>query len=109
MKACIRTCTKTDACLCASRRYKTIYICGSFGLGGSREKDLETLRRCYAHLEDGGALLLDIQAEYMSAAAWNLWLPEQRQALPQPWPEKGGGRIASDAETAFRSISDRQC
>jgi SAM-dependent methyltransferase len=83
------------------RRYKTIYICGSFGLGGSRENDLETLRRCYAHLEDGGALLLDIQAEYTSAAAWNLWLPEQRQVLPQPWPEKGDGRIAADGSEHF--------
>jgi 2-polyprenyl-3-methyl-5-hydroxy-6-metoxy-1,4-benzoquinol methylase len=32
------------------RKYKTIYICDSFGLAGSRQKDLETLQRCYAHL-----------------------------------------------------------
>ena len=83
------------------RTYKTIYICGSFDLAGSREKDLETLRRCYAHLEDGGALLLNIQAEYTSSEAWNLWLPEQRHALPQSWPEKGGGRIASDGSEHF--------
>jgi SAM-dependent methyltransferase len=83
------------------RTYKTIYICGSFGLAGGHEKDLETLRRCYAHLEDGGALLLNIQAEYTSAESWNLWLHEQRQTLPQPWPEKGAGRIASDGSEHF--------
>jgi SAM-dependent methyltransferase len=83
------------------RRYKTIYICGSFGLSGSRESDLETLRRCYMHLENGGALLLNIQAEYTSQQAWDLWLPENRKTLPEPWPEKGEGRIASDGSEHF--------
>ena len=83
------------------RRYKTIYICGSFGLSGSRAADLETLRRCYIHLEDGGALLLNIQAEYTSPEAWDLWLGENRKALPEPWPEKGEGRIASDGSEHF--------
>ena len=78
------------------RRYKTIYICGSFGLAGSRENDLETLRRCYAHLTDNGALLLNIQAEYASAEMWNLWLREGRQALPQPWPAESPRRPAAD-------------
>lgn len=83
------------------RTYNTIYICGSFGLAGSREKDLDTLRRCYAHLEEGGALLLNIQAEYTSAESWNLWLPEHRQGMPQPWPEKGDGRVAADGSEHF--------
>jgi SAM-dependent methyltransferase len=78
------------------RRYKMIYICDSFGLAGSRENDLETLRRCYAHLEDKGALALNIQAEYASPESWNLWLREYRQALPQPWPQDGHPRIAAD-------------
>jgi SAM-dependent methyltransferase len=83
------------------RKYKTIYICGSFGLAGSREKDLATLRQCYSHLEDGGALLLNIQADYTSAESWNLWLPEHRRTLPQPWPEKGEGQVASDGSKHF--------
>ncbi|MEW5989041.1 MAG: class I SAM-dependent methyltransferase [Chloroflexota bacterium] len=83
------------------RTYKTIYICGSFGLAGSRENDLESLRRCYRHLDDGGALLLNIQAEYTSPEAWSLWLRENRLALPQPWPEKSGGRIAADGSEHF--------
>jgi SAM-dependent methyltransferase len=90
------------------RRYKTIYICGSFGLAGSRESDLETLRRCYAHLEDSGALLVNIQAEYASPESWNLWLPENRRALPQPWPEEGRPRVAADGSEhvgRFRTIS----
>lgn len=83
------------------RQYKTIYICDSFGLGGSQEKDLECLKRCYDHLEDGGALLLNIEAKYTSPEAWKLWLKETRDALPQPWPEKGEGRLAADGSEHF--------
>ena len=37
-----------------------------FDLAGSRDNGLATLQRCYEHLHDGGALLLNIQAEYAS-------------------------------------------
>ena len=57
------------------RRYRTIYICDSFGLAGSRERDLDTLRRCYEHLEEGGALVVNLEAEYNSPDAWRRWLP----------------------------------
>jgi SAM-dependent methyltransferase len=78
------------------RRYKTIYICGSFGLAGGRQKDLDTLQCCFTHLEDNGALLLNIQAEYVYPEAWELWMPENRHALPEPWPEDARSQIASD-------------
>ena len=90
------------------RKYKTIYICDSFGLAGSRENDLEALRRCYAHLEDGGALLVNIQAEYTTQEAWEWWLSEKRQILPQPWPEDSPVRIAADGSEhigRFRLVS----
>ena len=83
------------------RKYKTIYICDSFGLAGSRENDLETLRHCYSHLEEGGVLLLNIQAEYTSAESWHPWLQEYRQKMPQPWPDKGKPRIAADGSEHF--------
>jgi SAM-dependent methyltransferase len=78
------------------RKYKTIYICDSFGLAGSRLNDLETLRRCYQHLEDGGALLVNIEAEYTSPKVWEGWLSEKRKSLPEAWPEEGRRRIAAD-------------
>lgn len=89
------------------RRYKTIYICGSFGLAGSREKDAATLRCCYEHLNNGGALLLNIQAEYNSPESWSVWLQEQRRTLPQPWPKEGKKRIAADGSeniAYFRTV-----
>jgi SAM-dependent methyltransferase len=78
------------------RRYRTIYLCDSFGLAGSRERDLETLRRCQEHLEEGGALILTIDAEYMDAEAWNHWLPSGRAAMPEAWPDDVRRRVAAD-------------
>jgi hypothetical protein len=78
------------------RRYRTIYICDSFGLAGSRELDLETLRRCHEHLEDGGALVLTVDAEYTDPDAWGNWLPEGRAAMPHPWPDEARRRQAQD-------------
>ena len=82
-------------------KYRLIYICDSFGLSGSRENDLETLKRCHSHLEDGGALILNIQADYSDPDWWRMWLSENRKSLPEPWPDKGSGRIASDGSEHF--------
>ena len=78
------------------RRYRTIYICSSFGLAGSRDRDLETLRRCHAHLQEGGALILNMDAEYTDADSWAQWLPERRRALPEPWPTDAPRKSAAD-------------
>lgn len=87
--------------LSLDRKYRVIYIVGSFGLGGNRDDDLETLRRCYAHLEPGGALLVNIQAEWTAQDSWDTWLTEKVRSLPEPWPERGEGRIASDGSEHF--------
>jgi SAM-dependent methyltransferase len=44
------------------RRYRTIVCCGTFGLGSTRDQDLEALVRFQDHLEPGGSLLVDIEA-----------------------------------------------
>jgi SAM-dependent methyltransferase len=77
------------------RKYRTIFICDSFNLAGSRDNGLETLRRCFAHLQEGGGLLLNIEAEYTWPAEWENWEPARRKTLPEPWPEKGKRRIAA--------------
>ncbi len=89
------------------RKYKTITICDAFDLTGDREKGLETLRHCYSHLEEDGALLFNIQAEYTTQESWEWWLSEKRKGLPQPWPEDGRRSISSDGSeyvTRFRLI-----
>jgi len=78
------------------RRYRTIYLCDSFGLAGSRENDLATLRCCHQHLQTGGALVVNIAADYNVSEGWALWQREGRRTLPQPWPQAAPRRTASD-------------
>jgi hypothetical protein len=78
------------------RKYKTIFICDSFGLAGGRDRDLATLRRCFDHLVDSGALILNIQAEYADLSSWSQWSNESLATLPQPWPERAARRVAQD-------------
>ena len=86
------------------RRYRMIYICGSFGLGGGRDNDLETLRRCHAHLEPGGVLVFNVQMEYAWREAWEAWLSESRSKMPEPWPDRGPPRVAKDGSQHFMQI-----
>ena len=55
------------------RRYRTIIVCGGFGLGGRREHDVDGLRRLYEHLEPGGTLVLDNEVPYARAWVWKYW------------------------------------
>jgi len=73
------------------RRYSTIYVCGAFGLGSTRDQDREALRRFRDHLEPGGTLLVDIEVPYADTRQWPLWTREGREALPQEprAPERG--------------------
>ena len=56
------------------RRYRTIYVCGAFGLGSTREHDAEALWRFRECLEPGGTLLLDTEVPYaLDANSWKWW------------------------------------
>jgi SAM-dependent methyltransferase len=88
------------------RTYKTIVVCGGFGLGGNREQSFESLKRIYDHLEPGGLLLLDNEVPYADAGLWRFWPEEERAELPKPWRELGDAdrRQGSDGtEYALRS------
>jgi len=90
------------------RQYRTIYICDSFNLAGGRDKGLATLKCCYAHLQEGGALLLNIEAEYAWPEWWEKWEPARSKSLPEPWPEEGKRRVAADGSEyveRFRLVS----
>ena len=86
------------------RRYRTIYMVGSFGLGGDRAKDLECLRRCRDHLEPGGVLLFNMPMEYTSREAWEPWLSESRQRMPESWPPRGSPRLSKDGSRRYLQI-----
>ncbi len=84
------------------RRYQTVVVCGSFGIGGTRATDLKGLRRIHAHLEPGGTLVMDHHlpkrdSDYGEAQAESL-------GLPRKWPEQGDRRRTSDgAEFELRT------
>jgi hypothetical protein len=78
------------------RRYGTIFVCGAFGLGSTREQDYESLVCFREHLEPGGTLLLDIQVPYADTSQWRYWLREERGALPETYEGPADRRLASD-------------
>jgi hypothetical protein len=78
------------------RRYRTILVCGGFGLGATRSQDEEALRRFRVHLEPGGLLVLDREVPYANERVWRLWLDEGRRTLPRPWPPAGDRETGSD-------------
>jgi SAM-dependent methyltransferase len=80
------------------RRYRTIFICDSFGLGGGRAEALQTLLRAWEHLEAGGVLLLSHELPYASDVdEWLRWLPG-RSADPEPWPSAGERRRTASGD-----------
>jgi SAM-dependent methyltransferase len=85
------------------RRYRTIFVCGAFGLGSTRAQDREALARFHEHLEPGGTLVLDHEVPYADAGRWPRWTREERGALPEPWPPPRERRVAADgAEYGLR-------
>ena len=61
-------------------------MCGAFDLGGSRDQDLEGLRRVLAHLEPGGVVVLDSEVGEFDDERWRSWQPRGRDEAP-PGPE----------------------
>jgi SAM-dependent methyltransferase len=86
------------------RTYRTIYACGSFGLGSTRERDAKALRRFRELLEPGGTLLIDMEVPYADAKQWSYWLKDERASLPEFKHPPRGRRTGSDgAEYTLRS------
>ena len=85
------------------RTYRTIFICGSFGLGQTRQEDALALQRFYEHLEPGGVLLFDVPAPYNNWQ-WEHWTKEKRQNLsPNWWPEGERERASDGTDFMMRS------
>ena len=84
------------------RAYRTIFICGVFGIGGRRNRDQEALDRVHAHLGPGGALLIIHVLPYAdrpSVESWSEWLPGHHPKLPSAWrPAEGDRRRCGDGD-----------
>lgn len=66
-----------------ARRYQTIIVVGTFGIGTSRGEDAESLARLRAHLLPGGTLAIDIELPWTNGWAWSAWA--KPPARPQRW------------------------
>ena len=94
--------------LSPTRRYRTIVVCGVFGLGSTRMQDEQALQRLHDCLEPGGRLLLDNQMPYALSRRWPSWTRAGRGGLPESWPPPGERARASDGserELRVRAIS----
>jgi SAM-dependent methyltransferase len=71
------------------RTYDTIFLCGVFGLGGTRADDVGTLMRSYRHLNNGGTLAISLEPGWIAEPeVWRLCTQRDAQ-LPAPWGERG--------------------
>lgn len=78
------------------RKYRTMFVCGSFGLGSDRDQDSEALARFRDHLEPGGTLLIDIEVPYADPQHWGYWLERKRSSLPEESTTPNRRRTATD-------------
>ncbi len=83
------------------RCYRTIFVCGGFGLGSTRARDEEALRRLYSSLEPGGMLVLDLELPYSYTRHWPYWLKDGQTGLPEEWREPERRRAADGSELAL--------
>ena len=89
------------------RRYRTIYMCGVFGIGGRRDRDRVALRRIFEHLEPDGALVIAnhwFPYGEWSDKQWARWLRGNRADIPRDWPDEGERRKTADGDE-LESIS----
>lgn len=82
------------------RRHRFIFVCGGFGLGATREHDVEALHRLFAHLEPGWSAGLDYEVEEFDAEWWRTWWPVALDPSP---PVPADRRVGADGlEYALR-------
>jgi SAM-dependent methyltransferase len=91
---------QSTAALDLPRRYRTIVMCGAWGLNGTRADDVEALRRIHRHLLPGGTLTFDVEPGWADSHVWALFADPS--GLPGAWrtsgttPLAGGGAIGTD-------------
>jgi SAM-dependent methyltransferase len=86
-----------------TRSYRTIFVCGAFGLGSTREQDQEALCRFYDHLEPGGTLVFDVEMGYSSGYPAKYWWKKERDAMSPTWTAESRRRASDGADYALQS------
>jgi SAM-dependent methyltransferase len=77
------------------RAYRTIFICGTFGIGGDHARDRLALRRACEQLEPGGVLAID-RLGGPRDEEWRRWAERAELDGPEPWPAEVDRRETAD-------------
>ena len=77
------------------RRYRTIFVCGSFGFGGEPTLDARAIVRFRGALQAGGVLAIDLP-DATDRARWQAWAERALPRMPNPWPDTGEQQVAAD-------------
>lgn len=86
------------------RRYLTIIVCGVFGLGSTRARDVAALRRLRQMLEPDGTLIVDVEMPYADPGHWRYWGRSERALLPETLePPQRRRRAPDGSEFAMSS------
>ncbi len=79
------------------RKYGTIYVVGTFGLGSDRARDQDALVRLRDHLEPDGTLLIDLEMPWADSKTWSAWVPgPDTVGRPEAFTGEPERRIGSD-------------
>jgi len=87
----------------AERVYRTIFIYGSFGIGGTHAHDLATLETAHRHLAPNGTLAFDLFLPNFDPRGWEDWLPRSRPELPMAWHARGEEQYSLRLNIYFKS------
>jgi SAM-dependent methyltransferase len=91
---------QSTARLALPRRYRTIVMCGAWGLNGTRADDVAALSCIHDHLLPGGTLTFDVEPGWADPRVWGLFADPS--GLPSAWrasgttPLSNGDAIATD-------------
>lgn len=91
---------QSTAALDLPRRYRTIVMCGAWGLNGTRADDVAALARIHHQLLPGGTVTFDVEPGWADPHVWGLFADPS--GLPGAWratgttPLPGGDAIATD-------------
>ncbi|MEC9239671.1 MAG: class I SAM-dependent methyltransferase [Pseudomonadota bacterium] len=85
------------------QRYRTIISCGVFGVGTTREEDLDGLRRIRKHLTPGGCLIFDFYLPDENLNEWSNWSKPARPTLPSRWTKPDVRKTSDNDELALQT------
>jgi SAM-dependent methyltransferase len=77
------------------RRYRTVYCCDSFAIGGSRQLDAVALRRVFEHMEPGGAFVFSYDLPQVDDPGA---VGEPGASYPESWPAEGRRARLADGD-----------